>query len=48
MLEPAQIKEFMQRAEMTRIERLRFPWYFPHVNWWGMVLLGEKDHYDIV
>jgi len=42
MLEPARIEEFMNRSGMRHIERLRFPWYFPYVNWWGMVLLGEK------
>jgi len=42
VLSPAHVSECMKRAGMTRIERLRFPWYFPHVNWWGMALLGEK------
>jgi ubiquinone/menaquinone biosynthesis C-methylase UbiE len=41
-LKPEYIMECMARAGITNIESLRFPWYFPHVNWWGMALLGEK------
>ena len=47
MLEPPKIKESMTRSGIKRIDSLRFPWYFPHVNDWGMVLLGEKDRYDV-
>jgi ubiquinone/menaquinone biosynthesis C-methylase UbiE len=43
ILSPAYVSECMKRAGMPRIESLCFPWYFPHVNWWGMVLLGEKS-----
>lgn len=42
-LETDRIKEHMRQAGMTRITSLRFPWYFPHANWWGMILLGEKS-----
>jgi ubiquinone/menaquinone biosynthesis C-methylase UbiE len=42
VLDPAYVSQCMSRAGMTRIQPLRFPWYFPQVNWWGMVLLGEK------
>ena len=41
-LEPIYVKECMRRAGIEHIETLRFPWYFPHVNWWGMALLGKK------
>jgi ubiquinone/menaquinone biosynthesis C-methylase UbiE len=42
VLSPAYVTDCMKHAGMTRIETLRFPWYCAHVNWWGMVLLGEK------
>ena len=41
-LEPACVAQHMRKAGIQYVKRLRFPWYFPHVNWWGMVLLGEK------
>ncbi|RJP20312.1 MAG: class I SAM-dependent methyltransferase [Candidatus Abyssobacteria bacterium SURF_5] len=43
VLEPAHVIRGMNQAGITAIETLRFPWYFPHVNSWGMVLLGCKD-----
>jgi len=42
MLDPDQVRESMRSAGMKHVEKLQFPWYFPHVIWWGMVLLGEK------
>jgi ubiquinone/menaquinone biosynthesis C-methylase UbiE len=42
VLSPAYVADCMKRAGMTRVETLRFPWYFAHVNWWGMILLGQK------
>ena len=42
ILEPKHIRACMDRFGMTSIETLKFPRYFPHVNWWGMALLGEK------
>ena len=45
-LNPEHIMECMARAGIVCIERLRFPWYFPHVNWWGMALWGEKSSTD--
>jgi len=42
VLSPIHVADCMRRAGMTRVERLRFPWYFPHVNAWGMALLGQK------
>ena len=41
-LEPEYIRACMDRVGITSIEMLKFPWYFPHVNGWGMALLGEK------
>jgi len=41
-LDPAHIRQCMHRAGIRHIERLRFPRYFPHVNGWGMILLGRK------
>lgn len=41
-LEPDRVSQHMRKAGIEYVKRLRFPWYFPHVNWWGMVLLGEK------
>ncbi|MEW6440991.1 MAG: class I SAM-dependent methyltransferase [bacterium] len=41
-LEPARMAQHMRDGGIHHVKRLRFPWYFPHVNWWGMVLLGEK------
>jgi len=41
-LEPTAMAQHMRKAGIRCVQRLRFPWYFPHVNWWGMVLLGEK------
>lgn len=43
VLEPDHIRQCMQKAGMRRIDSISFPWYFPHVNWWGMILLGEKE-----
>lgn len=42
VLDPGHVKECMKQAGMTHVEDLRFPWYFPHVNWWGMSILAEK------
>ena len=42
ILDPDHVKECMRQAGIARIDDLRFPWYFPHANWWGMSLLGEK------
>lgn len=42
ILDSTYVMECMRSAGMHRIDILRFPWYFPHVNWWGMVLLAEK------
>jgi ubiquinone/menaquinone biosynthesis C-methylase UbiE len=42
ILKPEDIIEYMAHSGITHVERLRFPWYFPHINWWGMALLGEK------
>jgi len=36
------VRECMEHAGLNRIETLRFPWYFPHINWWGMAFLAEK------
>jgi SAM-dependent methyltransferase len=41
-LDPSYIKECMGRSGITSVETLQFPWYFPHVNWWGMAILGER------
>lgn len=43
ILDPEHVKDCMRQVGITRIDNLRFPWYFPHTNWWGMSLLGEKD-----
>jgi len=42
ILDPEHVKDCMRRVGITHIDNLRFPWYFPHTNWWGMSLLGEK------
>lgn len=42
ILRPTHVEDCMKRAGIQRVDALRFPWYFPHVNWWGMALLGEK------
>jgi ubiquinone/menaquinone biosynthesis C-methylase UbiE len=42
ILEQDHVKDCMKQVGITNIESLRFPWYFPHTNWWGMRLLGEK------
>lgn len=40
--EEAPLTRRMREAGFRHVRRLRFPWYFPHVNGWGMALLGEK------
>jgi ubiquinone/menaquinone biosynthesis C-methylase UbiE len=40
-LEPTRMARHMRRKGIHYVKRLRFPWYFPQVNWWGMILLGE-------
>jgi ubiquinone/menaquinone biosynthesis C-methylase UbiE len=47
ILDPIHVKECMERAGITQVDALRFPWYFLHVNWWGMALLGEKTQSQI-
>ena len=42
ILSPAYVSDCMRRAGMLRVNELRFPWCFPHVNAWGMALLGQK------
>ncbi len=42
VFEPGEIKDYMHRSGIERIERLWFPWYFPQVNWWGVAFIGEK------
>jgi ubiquinone/menaquinone biosynthesis C-methylase UbiE len=42
VLDPDHVRGCMKKAGITRIDNLRFPRYFPHTNWWGMCLLGEK------
>ena len=43
ILHQSYVEECMKQVGLTRIESLRFPWYFPQFNWWGMRLLGEKS-----
>lgn len=42
VLNPAHVAECMIRAGISRIETLRFPWYFKYVDATVMALLGEK------
>lgn len=42
ILSPALVRNSMEQAGINRIDTLRFPRCFPHVNWWGMALLGHK------
>ncbi len=42
ILSPDLVRRCMEQAGINRIDTLRFPWCFPHVNWWGMALLGHK------
>ena len=42
MLDPLYISECMNRAGINRIDTLKFPRNYFHVNNWGAALLGEK------
>ena len=42
VLDPAHVSECMKRAGISRVETLRFPWYFNHVDATVMALLGER------
>lgn len=42
ILRQSYVEECMKQSGFGRIETLRFPWYLPQFNWWGMRLLGEK------
>lgn len=40
--QPGYIKNCMADVGFHQIQRLYFPWWFAHVNWWGVAFLGEK------
>jgi ubiquinone/menaquinone biosynthesis C-methylase UbiE len=42
VLDPDFVRIFMIEVGMSRVETLRFPWYFKHVDATIMALLGEK------
>ena len=42
VLDPAHVRDCMIRAGVSRVETLRFPWYFKYVDATVMALLGEK------
>ncbi|MEW6077566.1 MAG: class I SAM-dependent methyltransferase [Thermodesulfobacteriota bacterium] len=41
--QPEYIKACMADVGIHNIQRLYFPWWFAHVNWWGVAFLGEKQ-----
>lgn len=41
-LETPYVRQCMERAGLGRVESLSFTWQFPHIDSWGMALLGEK------
>ena len=42
VLDPTHVRDCMVRAGVSRVETLRFPWYFKYVDATVMALLGEK------
>ncbi len=42
VLNPVHVRDCMIRAGISRVETLRFPWYFKYVDATVMALLGEK------
>jgi ubiquinone/menaquinone biosynthesis C-methylase UbiE len=42
ILHQSHVEECMKQAGFNHVESLRFPWFLPQFNWWGMRLLGEK------
>jgi ubiquinone/menaquinone biosynthesis C-methylase UbiE len=42
ILRQSHIEKCMKQAGFSHIESLRFPWFLPQFNWWGMRLLAKK------